>query len=202
MAKNPIDDGPKQILGINIAQYFKLDFEYKKHWDLNYNNVLAFRSSLGIGIPYGNSSGIPFSRSYFAGGPNDIRAWRIYELGPGSENSGLEFNVGNLKLLSSIEYRFKIFSSFKGAFFADAGNIWDIINTNLTSDQAKFHSLSSLKNIALGTGLGIRYDFSFLVFRADLGFKTYEPYNNTSEKWFQNYNLSNSVLNIGINYPF
>jgi outer membrane protein assembly factor BamA len=202
LAKKTTFDNPRQILGTNIAQYVKLDLEYRRHWNINTDNTIAFRSSLGIAIPYGNSNTIPFSRSYFAGGPNDIRAWRIYELGPGSENSGLEFNVGNLKLLSSVEYRFNIISSFKGAIFADAGNIWDISNSDLTADSAKFKNFSSLQDIAIGTGLGIRYDFSFLVFRADLGLKTYEPYNTNGQKWFHSYNFKNSVLNIGINYPF
>jgi len=193
---------PKQILGTNIAQYIKLDVEYRKHWSLDYKNVLAFRANFGIAIPYSNSTSIPFSRSYFAGGPNDMRAWRIYDLGPGSENSGLEFNVGNLKLLSNLEYRFDIISSFKGALFVDAGNIWDTTNSDLTSDAAKFDGFNSLENIAIGSGFGIRYDFSFLVFRADLGFKTYEPYLANGKKWFQHYNIKNSVLNIGINYPF
>ncbi len=202
LTKKTDDDSPKQILGTNVAQYFKLDLEFRKHWHLGGNRVLAYRSSLGIAIPYGNSSSIPFSRSYFAGGPNDIRAWRIYELGPGSENSGLEFNVGNLKLLNSFEYRFDIMSSIKGALFVDTGNIWDISNSDITSDEARFNGFKSFKDIAIGSGFGIRYDFSFLVFRADLGFKTYEPYNISGEKWFQKESLKKPVLNIGINYPF
>jgi len=202
IAKKPTGDNPRQILGTNIAQYVKLDLEYRRHWNININNIIAFRSSMGIAVPYGNSNSIPFSRSYFAGGPNDIRAWRIYELGPGGDNSGLEFNVGNFKILSSIEYRFDIISSFKGAVFADAGNIWDITQSELSDDSAKFSSFSSLKNLALGTGIGVRYDFSFLVFRADLGFKTYEPYESNGQQWFHNYNFKSAVLNIGINYPF
>lgn len=201
-AKDNGSDEPKQVLGTNIAQYIKLDLEYRKHWSLNKNNVLAFRANFGLAIPYGNSISMPFSRSYFAGGPNDIRAWRIYDLGPGGENSGLEFNVGNLKFLSNLEYRFDIISSFKGALFVDAGNIWDTTNSDLTTDAAKFNGFKSLENIAIGSGFGIRYDFSFLVFRADLGFKTYEPYQPNGAKWFQHYNIKNSVLNIGINYPF
>jgi outer membrane protein assembly factor BamA len=194
--------GDKQIAGVNIAQYVKLDLDYKKHWELPYNGVLAFRTGIGIAMPYGNSSSIPFSRSYFAGGPNDNRAWKIYELGPGAQQSGLEFNVGNLKFISSIEYRFDIINSFKGALFIDAGNIWDITRSDLTSDEAKFTDFNSLKNIAIGSGFGIRYDFSFLVLRGDVGFKTYEPYLVNENKWFSNYNRKNAVLNIGINYPF
>lgn len=198
--KNEAND--KQIFGTNIAQYIKLDLEYRRHWNMKWNSILAFRTNIGVAIPYGNSDVIPFSRSYFAGGTNDIRAWHIYELGPGSEKSGLEFNVGNFKLLSSLEYRFNIINSFKGAFFVDAGNIWDITQSDLTTDEASFDSLKSLQDIAIGSGFGLRYDFSFLVFRADFGFKTYEPYADPSKKWFNSYNFKNGVINIGINYPF
>ncbi len=92
----------------------------------------------------------------------------------------------------------KIFS----ALFIDAGNIWDITDSNLVSEEAKLKSFSSLKNIAVGSGFGIRYDFGFLVFRFDIGFKTYEPYLLEDNKWFVNYNFGNAVYNIGINYPF
>ena len=199
-AKGTNPDEPKQLFDTNVAQYIKLDLEFKKNWDLNYQNIIAFRTSMGIAIPYGNSTSIPFSRSYFIGGPNDLRAWKIYELGPGKENEGLEFNVGNFKLLSSLEYRFNIINSLKGALFIDAGNIWDISNSELTSDDAKFNSFSSLKNTAVGSGFGLRYDLSFLVLRGDLGFKTYIPY-EIGRKWFVKDQMT-PVINIGINYPF
>jgi len=125
----------KQIFGINVAQYLKLDVEYRKHWNLGRKNTVALRTSVGYAMPYGNSNSIPFSRSYFAGGPNDLRAWKIYDLGPGGEESGLEFNVGNFKILSNLEYRFDIVNSLKGALFIDVGNIWDTTNSNLTSEK-------------------------------------------------------------------
>ena len=94
-----------------------------------------------------------------------------------------------------------MFGSLKGALFVDAGNIWDITNSIFAESQAKFSGLQSLKDIAIGAVFGLRYDFSFLVFRLDLGFKMHEPY-LAENKWFQNYNFSNAVYNIGINYPF
>ena len=94
-----------------------------------------------------------------------------------------------------------MFGSLKGALFVDAGNIWDITSSIFAESQAKFSGLQSLKDIAVGAGFGLRYDFSFLVFRLDLGFKMHEPY-LAENKWFQNYNFSNAVYNIGINYPF
>jgi len=194
-------DGKKTILDIPIAQFIRSDFEFKKFWKTSSSSVLAYRSFLGIAIPYGNSSEIPFSNSYFIGGSSDIRAWKTYDLGPGSSKTGLEYNVGNFKFITSLEYRFDITNSLKGALFIDAGNIWDITNSKLTTPNEKFLGLKSLKNIAIGSGFGVRYDFNFLVLRLDLGFKTYEPYLE-QKKWFRNYNFNNAVLNIGINYPF
>ncbi|MEG1267571.1 MAG: BamA/TamA family outer membrane protein, partial [Myroides sp.] len=87
------------------------------------------------------------------------------------------------------------------ALFADAGNIWNALD-NITDEEMKFNGLRSLKDLALGTGLGIRYDFSFFVIRLDLGFKTYNPAKEANQKWFKEWNLSKTVLNVGINYPF
>ncbi|WP_240324953.1 translocation and assembly module lipoprotein TamL [Lutibacter oceani] len=201
LATNKDENNVKLLFNTPIAQYIRTDLEYKKFWNLSLENVLAFRSFLGIAIPYKNSNTIPFSRSYFIGGPNDLRAWKIYDLGPGTTKTGLEYNVGNLKFISSLEYRFKIINSVKGALFVDAGNIWDISNSNLTSSEAKFNGFKSLSDIAIGSGFGIRYDLSFILLRLDLGFKTYEPY-LSNNKWFQHVNFKNNVYNFGISYPF
>lgn len=191
----------KTFLNIPLAQYFKTDIEYKKFWTIgNGNSVFGLRTFLGAIITYDNSD-IPFTKSYFAGGSNDIRAWQTYELGPGGRNSGLEFNTGNFKFLTSAEYRFDIISRLKGALFIDAGNIWDISGSNFVEDKARFKGISSLENIAIGSGFGARLDFNFLIVRFDVGFKTYEPYLD-GNKWFKNYTFNKAVYNIGINYPF
>ncbi len=193
-------NGQKTVFKIPVAQYFKVDIEYKKFWDLGRNNVLAHRTFLGAIATYNNST-IPFSRSYFAGGSNDIRAWRTYDLGPGRRLPGLEYNIGSLKFLSSFEYRFDVAGSLKSAVFVDAGNIWDITNSPLVDEESKFTGFNSFFDMAIGAGFGLRYDFKFLVARLDLGFKAREPY-LTNKKWFQNFNFSNTTYNIGINYPF
>lgn len=202
LAQETDANNKKTLFNIPIAQYVKLDLEYKKYWDFAGKNVLVFRTFLGVAIPYGNSSTIPFSRNYFIGGPNDLRAWKIYDLGPGSTKSGLEFNVGNLKFINTLEYRFNLVNSINGALFVDAGNIWDISNTSITEPEAKFNGFSSLKDIAVGSGFGLRYDLSFILLRLDLGFKTYEPYLQKGDKWFKNYNMGHAVYNFGISYPF
>jgi hypothetical protein len=198
---NKNDQEQLLVFGVPFSQYIKNEFEYVKYWDLSRSNVLAARAFFGIAIPYGNSNNIPFVRSYFAGGSNDNRAWFPYSLGPGSVSAVNDFNEANLKLALNLEYRFPIVGDINGAIFADAGNIWNVLD-NVEDPQATFDGVASLKDIALGSGIGLRYDFTYFLFRLDLGFKTYNPAEIQSERWFKDYNFANSVLQIGINYPF
>lgn len=194
-------NGNYQIMGVTFSQYIKLEGEYIKHWSLNQNNILAFRAFSGIAIPYGNSESIPFTRSYFAGGSNDNRGWQPYDLGPGSSGSILDFNEANFKIALNAEYRFKILGSFNGAFFADVGNIWNVMD-NVDEEEFRFDGIQDLKELAVATGFGLRIDFSFVVARLDFGFKTHNPARPIGERWFKDYNFSNVVYNIGVNYPF
>ena len=194
-------DGDLLVFDVAYSQYIKTEFDYIKYWDLTRSNVLAFRSFFGIAIPYGNSDNIPFVRSYFAGGSNDNRAWNPYSLGPGKTDEINDFNEANLKIALSLEYRFPVVGDIKGAIFADAGNIWNVFDNEDDPDKT-FNGFDSLADIALGTGFGIRYDFTYFLIRVDLGFKTYNPSEESSKRWFTDYNFANSVLQIGINYPF
>jgi len=194
-------NGNYEIFNLEYSEYIKTEFDYIKYWEFSKEQVFAVRTFFGIAIPYGNSSNIPFSRSYFAGGSNDNRAWQPYSLGPGSSGAKDDFNEANMKIALSAEFRFKIFGSLKGALFADAGNIWNVLD-NVTAEKAKFSGLKDIKEMALGTGFGLRYDLSFFVVRFDLGFKTYNPANEPNERWFSEYDFANSVFNFGINYPF
>jgi len=206
LATNLIDfeqnsDNQSLVFGVPYSQYFKTELDYIKHWGLSSSDVLAFRSFFGMAVPYGNSNSIPFVRSYFAGGSNDNRAWNAYELGPGSTSNLNDFNEANLKLALNLEYRFPLVGDIKGALFADAGNIWNVFDSEDNPD-AIFSGIDSLGDIALGTGFGLRYDFTYFVFRLDTGFKTYNPALSPSNRWFSQYNFSNAVFNVGINYPF
>lgn len=194
-------DAANTIFEVEYSQYIKGEFEYIKHWDLDRKKEFAIRTFMGLAIPYGNSKSIPFSRSYFSGGSNDNRAWQPYSLGPGSSGGINDFNEANMKLSLNAEFRFNIFDKFNGALFADMGNIWNFLDA--TEDESYiFKGLESLKEIALGSGLGVRYDQGLFVVRFDLGFKTYNPSRLENDRWFREINLSKSVLNIGINYPF
>ncbi|MRI01487.1 BamA/TamA family outer membrane protein [Kriegella sp. EG-1] len=195
------DNGDLLVFNVPYSQYIKTEFDYVKYWDLSKSQVLALRTFFGIAVPYGNADNIPFVRSYFAGGSNDIRAWTPYSLGPGRTDAINDFNEANLKMALNLEYRFPIVGDINGALFADAGNIWNVFD-NVEDPDATFNGISSLGDIALGTGFGVRYDFTYFLFRLDLGFKTYNPAEEMSKRWFRDYNFANSVLQIGINYPF
>ena len=195
------ENGNSTILQVEYSQYIKTEIDFIKHWDLNRGKVLAMRAFAGIAVPYGNSKNIPFSKSYFAGGSNDNRAWQSYGLGPGSSGAINDFNEANLKLLYSAELRFKMLGKLNGAIFGDVGNIWNVLD-DIDDPKSTFTGIRSLENIAFGSGFGFRYDFNFFVVRLDLGFKTYDPAKEVGERWFKEYNFGHSVLNIGINYPF
>jgi len=193
--------GANTIFEVQYSQYIKGEFEYIKHWTLPGKKVVAIRSFAGLAVPYGNSNSIPFSRSYFSGGSNDNRAWQPYSLGPGKSGGLNDFNEANMKLTLSAELRYNLFGKFNGAVFTDIGNIWNVFD-NVTDEAYTFKGLKSIEEVAIGSGLGIRYDQGLFVVRFDVGFKTYNPSKLNNEKWFREINLAQSVLNIGINYPF
>lgn len=200
--KEPLNaNGRKTFLDVEYSQYIKTEFDFIKHWDLGRKNVFATRGFFGIAIPYGNSDNIPFSRSYFGGGSNDNRAWQSYGLGPGRSGAINDFNEANMKIALSTEYRLNLFGKWNAALFADAGNIWNVLD-NVEDENYTFNGFKSLKDLALGTGVGIRYDFSFFIGRLDFGFKTYNPAKPESERWLKDVRFDKSVINIGINYPF
>jgi len=201
LIKRKNNDDLKEIFDVIPSQFIKSEINYIKHWRISKENVIAFRYFSGLAVPFGNSNNIPFTRSYFGGGSNDNRAWRVYKLGPGSSENENEFNEANLKIAFNIEYRFPILGSVKGALFIDFGNIWNILD-NVNDEKMKFNGFRDLNEIAIGSGFGIRYDFDFFIFRLDTGFKTYDPSLEVSDRWFKNTSLRKAVFNIGINYPF
>tara|TARA_A200000113_G_C8870605_1_gene356492 strand:+ start:233 stop:2785 length:2553 start_codon:yes stop_codon:yes gene_type:complete len=195
------ENGRFDISGVEPSQYFKAEVDYIKHFPVGIDRVLAFRSFIGMAIPYGNASSIPFVRSYFAGGTNDNRAWKAYRLGPGSSENLNEFNEANFKLAANLEYRFPLFGKLKGALFVDAGNIWNLWD-NVQDPASKWEGLQDLDEIAIGSGFGLRYDFDFFVFRFDTAFKTYNPVLPEDQRWWTEYGINKAVFNVGINYPF
>ena len=198
--------GPKyHFLGTPFAQYVKTDFEYRRGLMINKYNMFAFRAFGGIVIPYGNSDQIPFEVKYFTGGANGIRAWPIRTLGPGSFKANpndFPNQTGDIKLEANAEYRFTMIGDFEGAFFADMGNIWSI-KDNRPGTEFKVNEF--YKQMALGTGFGLRYDFSYVILRVDFGIRLHDPGLDLGQRWIpvshlltkNNYNIA-----FAIGYPF
>ena len=195
------ENGEFEINNVAFSQYVKTELDYIKLWDLGRDNVLALRTFAGVALPLGNAATIPFSKSFFAGGSNDNRAWTAYNLGPGRSDNNNEFNEANLKIAFSLEHRYKLFGKLNGAFFIDAGNIWNVLD-DVKDPKAIFTGFKSLEDIAVGAGIGLRYDFDFFILRFDTGFKAYNPTYSMNNRWFRDFNFSNAVYNIGLNYPF
>ena len=191
----------KTISDLRFSQFFKTEFTYIRHWSFENNSLFAFRFFNGLAIPYGNSENIPFSESFFGGGSNDNRAWQVYKLGPGSSGAFDEFNEANFKIAFNFEYRFKMFGNFDGAFFADVGNIWNLLD-NTEDSSRTFNGFSDLSELAIGNGVGLRYDSGLFIFRLDMGLKTHNPSLEKGKRWLTDFSLKKAVFNIGLNYPF
>lgn len=210
-----IDSGtPETIFGVAFSQYAKLENDFRYYFKLGLRSQLASRIIVGAGFPYGNSKELPFIKQFFVGGTNSIRAFRARSIGPGTfkqetdASSFLPDQSGDLKLELNTELRTDLFSIVKGALFVDAGNIW-LINENPEKPGAKF-SKDFLKELAVGTGVGLRFDFNFLILRTDLAFPLRKPYLPEGERWVldqinfgdKQWRKENLVFNLAIGYPF
>ena len=202
---------PKEILGVPFSQFVKLQADFRFYHKLNENSEIASRVIAGGAFAYGNSTTIPFIKQFFIGGTNSIRAFRARSIGPGSfvpiTNDGgfLPDQSGDVKLEFSTEYRAKLVSIVHGAVFFDAGNIWSINakDENGNLQKEKNFSKKFYEDIAVGAGLGLRFDLSFLVLRTDFAVPLRLPYGPSSDRWIlDKINLKSGVFNLAIGYPF
>lgn len=196
------NQGSKSFLGLRYAQYVKADIDLSYHQHLgkpNSDNILVGHIFAGIGVPYGNSKTMPYVKQYFAGGPYSVRAFRTGGLGPGVYNpEGSSFSYfdrsGDIRLEANLEYRFPIFSFFKGALFADAGNTW-LLNENETMPGSRFHK-KFFNDMGVGAGFGLCVDIQGFVVRFDLA----SPAKRPGKKW--DFEYKRPVFNFAIGYPF
>lgn len=199
------EDGNFTLFNIPFAQYLKGDADWRYYKVFDQNSTLAFRLMAGAGIPYGNSRVMPFVRSFYGGGANSVRAWRIYTLGPGSfrDTLGIRFDrYGDIKLEANVEHRFAIYRFWHAALFADAGNVW-FINENPQFPGGEFSLDDFYKEIAIGAGAGLRLDFDFFVVRIDAAFPVHDPSRDVGERWMTGWpRLKSWNFNLGIGYPF
>lgn len=205
---------------LEYYQFVKLNVDFRRNLPLSPSNTLAYRLNLGFAKPYSDNNILPYEKYFFSGGSNGIRAWRPRRLGPGSytplDENGIYDDrfeqFGEIILEGSVEIRRKLFGFVDGALFVDAGNIWTFEEEE-GRPGGKFNFDSFFKEIAIGTGLGLRLDFSFLVLRFDGAFKVLDPsrplgsrfvfsnkLDEINEKKFENQDLF--IINIGIGYPF
>jgi len=194
------------IFGIPFAQFLKIDADYRLYIPVNKKSRIVYRIAGGLGKPLKNLSALPYEESFFSGGPNSNRAWRARTLGPGgydpSESSARFDKIGDMLLEGNMEYRFHIINSFNGALFADAGNIWRLTKV-ADKPNGEFKVDEFWKQIAIGAGLGLRYDLNFFVLRLDVAAPLKDPKYKEGDRWTFNKKPYNSlVANFGIGYPF
>jgi outer membrane protein assembly factor BamA len=197
------------LFGIRYSQYVRGDIDYRYYQILNKGNSLVYRIFAGIGYPFGNAIAIPFEKRYFVGGANSIRGWQARSLGPGNyRDTSLTVKfpnyTGDIKLEANIEYRFKLFWLLEGALFADIGNIW-AITKNDERPGALFKFDTFYKDLAVGSGLGLRFDLKFFIFRTDLGLKMRDPSRDVGNRWIFTHKsiiAKDFALNLAISYPF
>ena len=204
--QTPKVDDSYQIFGTKYAQFLKTDVDIRRYNIFNENHKLVSRLFAGIAYPYANSDVMPFEKKYFAGGANSIRAWQVRTIGPGSfvDTNKVSNQLGDIKLEANLEYRFKMFWLIEGALFLDIGNVWAVNNSD-TREGAIFKFDSFYKELAVGTGFGTRFDFSFFVFRIDIGIKLRDPELVEGKRWIigaRKYTWDDFGFNLGIGYPF
>lgn len=194
------------LFGTPFDQYIKLENEFRFYHKLGPNSKLAARLMVDVGLPYGNSTILPYSQQFFIGGANSLRGFQAHSIGPGTYiipeelTQGTNFlpdESGDIKIEANVEYRPKLFSIVYGALFMDAGNIWDLrSHPNLPGGT---FSASFLNQMAVDWGFGLRFDLTVLLLRTDMGFPVRYPFPAGQPYKF---NLHGSVFNLAIGYPF
>ncbi len=206
-------------------QFFKTSGEYIRHLPVTENGAIATRIKIGYALPYGKNGALPYEKYFFSGGSSSIRAWRPRRLGPGSFNhndtnpdvegedlysySNKVEQPGEILIEANIEYRSKLVGFFDWAFFIDAGNIW-LLKEDITRPGGEFNFNRFYKEFGIGSGLGLRLNFSFLIIRFDYGVKVYDPIRPEGERFIgDQFSLfkfkglkDQALLNFAIGYPF
>ncbi|MCK9411339.1 MAG: outer membrane protein assembly factor [Prolixibacteraceae bacterium] len=207
-------ENPSKVAGSIFSQYSKLSVDGRFYYNLKDKNKVALRFFAGVAKPFGNSLILPYSKQFFSGGPNSLRAFQINSVGPGTYNQktdtlGILQLGGDIKLEMNAEYRFNIYRFLKGALFVDAGNVW-LQKSNPTNLGSPFLFSKFMNEIAVGAGVGLRVDVSFFILRFDLAFPLRKPWLEENHRWVADQiNFGNSgwrrenlVLNVAIGYPF
>jgi len=204
-----------QLFNADFSQYVKVEGDFRHYFKLGRHSTVASRAMLGMGYSYGNSSSLPYVKQYFVGGPNSLKAFRARAIGPGShvpdffgENNFYADQTGDIKIELNTEFRSRLAGMVHWAFFVDAGNIW-LQNPDPDKPGAHFTS-EFLRQFAVGSGLGLRFDLSFLVLRTDFAIPFRVPYRAKGDRWVfdeidfgsRDWRRDNLIFNLAIGYPF
>jgi outer membrane protein insertion porin family len=200
------------LFNLDFSQYIRGETDFR-FYHTEGSTIWANRIDVGFGYPYGNSTALPFIKQFFVGGTNSVRAFRSRSVGPGTytppyANNFLPDQSGDIKLELNTELRAHLFSIVNGAIFVDAGNVW-LYNDDPLKPGGKFTG-EFLQQLAVGTGVGLRFDVSILVIRVDLAFPLRKPWLPNDQRWVINqiafgsseWRSENLVFNFGIGYPF
>lgn len=200
-------------LGVNHSTFIRSDVDFRYHYKFNENHEFVVRAFAGAGIPVGDRSVLPYERRFIAGGSNYMRGWRIRTVGPGSftTNNNLQFTrTGEVGLMGNLEYRFNILRGavdLNGAIFGDVGNVWNLkADTLFPGGEIKADRFYN--EFAFNTGLGLRFDFDFLLLRFDLGVPVWDPNFPLAERLVIHDPLRDlwifrrPVWNVAVGYPF
>jgi outer membrane protein assembly factor BamA len=204
-------NGSGMIWNTPYSQFVRGELTLGKTWVFGRNSgqAIATRLLAGAGYAYGNSSGLPFEKHFYAGGANSLRGWQARTVGPGLSPRDTSFVIpnqtGDMKLEANIEYRFNMFWKLAGAVFADAGNVWTLQHKSAeVNTESIFLKETFTESIAANWGVGLRLNFGFLLLRVDMGMKIHDPARPDNkwvapEDWLRK---DNYALHFGVGYPF
>ena len=200
------DEG-KEMFKNAYAQFFKIESDFTKTWATGLKSQLVGHINVGLVYSYGNMKATPYSEQFYVGGANSIRAFPVRSVGPGSyytDVARLSYldQTGDMKFLANLEYRFNLFGNLYGAAFLDAGNVWGLKDDGYRSG-ARFKLKNIAKEMALGTGVGVRYDLEFLILRLDWGVGLHMPYDTGKGGYYNIRRFKDShSLHLAVGYPF
>ncbi len=203
----PFNQKDKKLFNVPFAQYVRLLAEYREEFRLTPRTSIATRIGTGVIFSYGNSTAAPYNDLFSVGGANSIRAFSVRGVGPGSYIPGAsEYSyidqMGDFKIELNAEYRFPIVSLLSGAVFLDAGNVW-LLDADPNRPGGTFDISRIGKDLALGTGFGIRCDLDFLVLRFDIGVGLHAPYDTGKSGYYNMPKFKDSLgYHFAVGYPF
>ncbi|MGN0047831.1 MAG: BamA/TamA family outer membrane protein [Bacteroides sp.] len=204
----PFDEEGKKLMGVPFAQFLKLNSEFRYHYRINKDQSIASRVAGGVIWSYGNATTAPYTEQFYIGGANSVRAFSARNIGPGGyppdDQAKYTYinHVGDIRMEANVEYRFRMVGDLHGALFLDAGNVW-LMRKDENRPGGELTLRNFAKQIALGTGVGIRYDMDFLVFRLDWGIALHNPYDTGKSGYYNIPKFKDSMaLHFAIGYPF